>query len=200
MFGRTAAFLVLVFAAQGAAADLVRRDILFADLWLTQTAADQVAVAYAGPSRDSRVRGTLIAVPRGIDFRDMRGDRVAWLFAVGSRDRAATVFILARRGSWIQLPADPFPAPVWIELGAGALDGEVPPVTQRVFGVAGGIRATDLATGQSIALADGDRFVVERISGGVVVFRSERSDAARYSVSLARLFDRVGRPLLWPVR
>ena len=207
MFGGTAVVLATVFATHSAAADVVRRDVLFADLWLTQTGADRVAVAYAAPLRDARVRGTLIALSRpcghssclGIDFRGVSGERIAWLFEIGGRERAATVFIVARRGPWIQLPADPFPSPVWIELGAGALDGEVAPVTGRVFGFAGGIRATDLATGESIALADGDRFVVERISGGVVVLRPESAPAERYQVSLSRLFDRRGRPLLWPV-
>ena len=191
-------------ATGGAAAP---RDILFADLWIARSPDGVLATVHAGPSRDGRVRGTLTAVPRtgtdhrlriGVDFRSPTGGQAAWIFGIGSRDEAATVFVLARRDNWIQLPADPFPSPVWLELNQGVLAGEVLPAVGRTFGFAGGIRAADLATGTAVTLDDDRRFVVERISGGEVILRAERSGTERYRVSLAKLFDGKGRPLLWP--
>jgi len=203
----TIAVLVAVAAAPLAADPPAPRDILFADVWLASSAVEEVGAVYAGPTRDSRAYGDLVAVPRtcfggracvGVDYRAPAGDRVAWLYDVGNRGSATSVFVLARKGSWIQLPRDPFPAPVWIELGSSALDGEVAPIVGRVFGFAGGIRASNIATGRVVTISDDRRFILERISGSEVVFRAEVSDGERYRVALPRLFDRAGRPLIWP--
>lgn len=202
------AVVVVAAAATANARTVPRRDILFAELWLDRPFADPVATIYAGPSPASRPLGTLVLVSRadpdqrlrtGVDFRPVTGPQIAWLYDVGDRRRAVSVFVLAQRGRWIQLPEDPFPAAAWLELDAGGFGGEVPPVIGRVFGIAGGIRAVDVATGRAAILSDDRNFVLERISGNDVVVRVERSEE-RYSVPIGRLFDRAGRPLLWPVK
>ncbi|MGH9147973.1 MAG: hypothetical protein ACRD1Q_14775 [Vicinamibacterales bacterium] len=185
---------------------------------------------YSSPDERATHNGILVAVTAytpadGVhfrfDYRPLIGAQKVWLGArdIGDWGYNIYTFVVAKRpaskGSqttWVQLPADPFPAPAWIKLDERGVNGDVESVVGRIVRIEGDIQGRNRRTGRGATLPTRPHYVVERIEGSSVMMREEvpadmpcipgtekdivTSQTPRYRVPLASLFGQNGKPRL----
>ena len=185
---------------------------------------------YSSPDEKATQNGILVAVTAytpadgwhfRFDYRPFGGTQQVWLGArdIGDWGYNVYTYVVAKRPTskvaqaiWVQLPADPFPAPAWIKLDERGVSGDVESVLGRIVRIEGDIQARSRRTGLRATLPTRPHYVVERIEGSSVMMREEvpadmpcvpgtekdvvTSQTPRYRVPLESLFDQNGKPRL----
>ncbi len=178
-----------------------------------------LASLHASPTRNARQLGTLVAVGAytpehhihiRIDYQPPKGKRVVWISNVGDWGYGLDLFVIGRRGSWLQLPPGPFPQPVWIQTQRNGLSGGAGSIVGTVIAIAQGVQGVNASTGRRTELPADRNYVIERITGGQAFVRQEvgadmpcegaeeekevpTATTPRFRV-LKDLFDKTGRP------